>query len=133
MDKNELKPQYEFLDNKGTFRLEQPENTSYLYFPIVGEQGIKGALLPTLGGDLAGAQAAKGAVSGRSGGDFPEFCRAALAYRLREPDRKRERRIQDCSCIHRRRQAQGAEVTIPLQEITPLDPNRTHEIIVELI
>lgn len=44
--------QYEFLDNQGTFRLEQPENVSYLYFPIAGEQGIKGALTPTLGGDL---------------------------------------------------------------------------------
>ena len=44
--------QYEFLDRKGTFRLEQPENVSYLYFPIAGEQGIKGAVTPTLGGDL---------------------------------------------------------------------------------
>lgn len=47
-----MKTQYQFLDNKGTFRLEQPENTSYLYFPVAGEQGIKGALTPTLGGDL---------------------------------------------------------------------------------
>lgn len=44
--------QYEFLDNQGTFRLEQPDNLSYLYFPVAGEQGIKGALTPTLGGDL---------------------------------------------------------------------------------
>ena len=44
--------QYEFLDRKGTFRIEAPENTSYLYFPIAGEQGIKGALTPALGGDL---------------------------------------------------------------------------------
>ncbi len=43
---------YQFLDNQGTFRLEQPENTSYLYFPVAGEQGIKSALTPTLGGDL---------------------------------------------------------------------------------
>lgn len=48
--------QYEFLDNRGTFRLEQPENTSYLYFPVAGEQGIKGALTPTLGGDLKCSQ-----------------------------------------------------------------------------
>ena len=27
---------YEFLDNQGTFRLKQPENVSYLYFPIAG-------------------------------------------------------------------------------------------------
>ncbi|MDE6607462.1 MAG: cellobiose phosphorylase [Lachnospiraceae bacterium] len=44
--------QYEFLDEKGTFRLEGPENVSYLYFPIAGEQGIKGAVTPSLGGDL---------------------------------------------------------------------------------
>lgn len=56
MNKNEIRPQYEFLDNRGTFRLEQPENTSYLYFPIAGEQGIKGALTPTLGGDLKCSQ-----------------------------------------------------------------------------
>lgn len=44
--------QYEFLDRQGTFRLERPDNTSYLYFPIAGEQGIKGAVTPTLKGDL---------------------------------------------------------------------------------
>lgn len=47
---------YTFLDNQGTFRLEQPENVSYLYFPIAGEQGIKGAVTPTLGGDLKRSQ-----------------------------------------------------------------------------
>lgn len=49
---HETATRYQFLDNGGTFRLEQPENTSYLYFPVAGEQGIKGALTPTLGGDL---------------------------------------------------------------------------------
>lgn len=43
---------YEFIDEKGTFVLEQPENTSYLYFPIAGEAGLKGAVTPNLGGDL---------------------------------------------------------------------------------
>lgn len=43
---------YEFIDEKGTFVLEQPENTSYLYFPIAGEEGLKGAVTPNLGGDL---------------------------------------------------------------------------------
>lgn len=43
---------YEFVDEYGTFRLEQPENTSYLYFPIAGEQGIKGSVTPSLGGDI---------------------------------------------------------------------------------
>lgn len=48
--------QYQFLDDKGTFRLEGPENVSYLYFPIAGEQGMKGALTPLLGGDLKRSQ-----------------------------------------------------------------------------
>lgn len=42
---------YKFTDHKGSFYLKNPENTSYLYFPIVGDQGIKGALTPNLGGD----------------------------------------------------------------------------------
>lgn len=43
---------YEFLDKKGTFTIKQPENTSYLYFPIAGEAGLKGAITPNMGGDL---------------------------------------------------------------------------------
>lgn len=43
---------YEFLDRFGTFRMERPENTGYLYFPIAGENGVKGAVTPLLGGDL---------------------------------------------------------------------------------
>ncbi len=43
---------YTFIDEKGTFELERPENSSYLYFPIVGETGLKGAVTPNLGGDL---------------------------------------------------------------------------------
>lgn len=43
---------YEFLDRYGTFRMENPENTGYLYFPIAGENGVKGAVTPVLGGDL---------------------------------------------------------------------------------
>ena len=41
----------QFLDNKGTFSLKQPENYSYLYFPVAGERGIKSSLTPNLGGD----------------------------------------------------------------------------------
>ena len=47
---------YEFLDNKGTFRLEGADAVSYLYFPIAGEQGMKGAVTPNLGGDLKRGQ-----------------------------------------------------------------------------
>ena len=42
---------YRFIDEKGTFALERPENYSYLYFPVAGEQGIKSAVAPNLGGD----------------------------------------------------------------------------------
>lgn len=41
-----------FTDNNGTFSIEQPENYSYLYFPIAGENGIKSSLSPNLGGDI---------------------------------------------------------------------------------
>lgn len=43
---------YEFLDCQGTFRMKQPENTGYLYFPVAGENGLKGAVTPNLSGDL---------------------------------------------------------------------------------
>lgn len=43
---------YGFVDEKGTFYVENPDNTSYLYFPLVGEQGIKSAITPNLGGDI---------------------------------------------------------------------------------
>lgn len=42
---------YQFLDEKGTFTLEKPENYSDQYFPVAGENGIKSALTPNLGGD----------------------------------------------------------------------------------
>lgn len=40
-----------FLDRNGTFSIEQPENYSYLYFPIAGERGLKSSVTPNLGGD----------------------------------------------------------------------------------
>lgn len=42
---------YQFLDEKGTFRLNNPELTSYLYFPIANESGVMSSVTPTLGGD----------------------------------------------------------------------------------
>jgi Cellobiose phosphorylase len=39
------------LNREGTFSLENPENYSYLYFPIAGEQGLKSVVTPNLGGD----------------------------------------------------------------------------------
>ena len=41
----------EFLDRFGTFRIGCPEDTSYLYFPIASEKGLKSSLTPNLGGD----------------------------------------------------------------------------------
>lgn len=41
-----------FTDSKGTFRINQPENVSCLYFPIAGEGGIKCSVTPNLGGDI---------------------------------------------------------------------------------
>lgn len=40
-----------FIDQKGTFSVENPENYSYLYFPVAGEKGLKSVVTPNLGGD----------------------------------------------------------------------------------
>lgn len=44
--------QYQYIDEKGTFQLKNPELTSYLYFPIANEEGVMGSITPSLGGDL---------------------------------------------------------------------------------
>ena len=41
-----------FTGDDGTFSIIQPENYSYLYFPVAGEQGVKSSLTPNLGGDM---------------------------------------------------------------------------------
>lgn len=41
----------EFIDENGSFYLKNPQNYSYLYFPIAGENGIRSCLTPLLGGD----------------------------------------------------------------------------------
>ena len=43
----------EFTDWHGSFRLSNPQNISYLYFPVAGEgpSGIRSSLTPLLGGD----------------------------------------------------------------------------------
>lgn len=40
-----------FIDRNGSFLIERPENTSYLYFPLASETGLKSAVTPNLGGD----------------------------------------------------------------------------------
>lgn len=40
-----------FLDDNGTFTLDNPERVSGLYFPLASETGLKSAITPNLGGD----------------------------------------------------------------------------------
>lgn len=40
-----------FIDEHGSFTMKNPENTSYLYFPLASEAGLKSAVTPNLGGD----------------------------------------------------------------------------------
>lgn len=47
---------YEFLNRNGDFRIENPDASSGLYFPIAGEAGIKSSLTPNLGGDCKVSQ-----------------------------------------------------------------------------
>lgn len=42
----------QFLDPESTFRLENADQTSYLYFPLVNEAGMMSAITPTLHGDI---------------------------------------------------------------------------------
>lgn len=43
---------WHFVDDTGTFVLENPHQTSYLYFPLVNEAGMMSAITPTLHGDI---------------------------------------------------------------------------------
>lgn len=45
-----------FIDEHGSFLIKQPENTSYLYFPLASETGLKSAVTPNLGGDAKTSQ-----------------------------------------------------------------------------
>ena len=40
-----------FIDNKGTFKLKNPESNSYMYFPLANEAGVMSSITPTLNGD----------------------------------------------------------------------------------
>lgn len=42
---------YYFTDKNGSFHIEKPERTSFLYFPMAAENGLKSSITPTLGGD----------------------------------------------------------------------------------
>jgi cellobiose phosphorylase len=43
---------WEFIDQDGTFRLIDPDGSSYLYFPLVNEAGMMSAVTPDLHGDI---------------------------------------------------------------------------------
>lgn len=47
---------YEFLGNDGEFRLGNPDNYSYLYFPDGAPSGMMGTVTPRFGGDLKTSQ-----------------------------------------------------------------------------
>lgn len=42
---------YSYTDKYGSFHMEKPEESSYLYFPLAGESGLKSSITPLLGGD----------------------------------------------------------------------------------
>lgn len=41
-----------YLDKKGTFTLNDPDLTNYMYFPLANEAGMMSAITPDLGGDI---------------------------------------------------------------------------------
>lgn len=45
-----MKP-LKFIDEYGSFTVKNPENVSYLYFPLASETGLKSSITPNLGGD----------------------------------------------------------------------------------
>jgi cellobiose phosphorylase len=47
---------WQFTDEHGTFRLENPHHTSALYFPLVNEVGMMSVVTPTLHGDAKTGQ-----------------------------------------------------------------------------
>jgi cellobiose phosphorylase len=48
--------QWNFSDKKGTFILENPHKTSYLYFPLANEAGMMSSITPALHGDIKTSQ-----------------------------------------------------------------------------
>ncbi|MDP5275150.1 GH36-type glycosyl hydrolase domain-containing protein [Chengkuizengella axinellae] len=47
---------WKFIDNDSTFVLNNPQKSSYLYFPLVNEAGMMSAITPTLHGDIKTSQ-----------------------------------------------------------------------------
>lgn len=47
---------WDFIDNDGTFSLDQPQYSSHLYFPLVNEAGMMSVVTPSLHGDIKSGQ-----------------------------------------------------------------------------
>jgi cellobiose phosphorylase len=47
---------WQFIDDKGTFVLSDPDRHGYLYFPLVNEGGLVAVVTPTLHGDVKAGQ-----------------------------------------------------------------------------
>ena len=56
MKKNPSHVGWQFIDDNGTFRLQQPHLTNYLYFPLVNHAGMISVVTPTLHGDIKTGQ-----------------------------------------------------------------------------
>jgi cellobiose phosphorylase len=56
MDKNNLYNSWKFKGEDGSFQLESPHKTSYLYFPLANEAGMMSSITPNLHGDIKTSQ-----------------------------------------------------------------------------
>lgn len=51
-----MKNNWNFIDEHGTFELEAPHKSSYLYFPLANESGMMSSITPKLSGDIKTGQ-----------------------------------------------------------------------------
>jgi cellobiose phosphorylase len=56
MQNKPKKYSWQFIDENGTFRLQDPHLSSYLYFPLLNEAGMMSVVTPMLNGDIKTGQ-----------------------------------------------------------------------------
>ncbi len=56
MENKESVENWKFINNSGTFLLNSPNHTSYLYFPLANEAGMMSSITPDLKGDIKTGQ-----------------------------------------------------------------------------
>jgi cellobiose phosphorylase len=56
MNSERLIKGWEFIDGDGTFVMDNPHRTSYLYFPLANEAGMMSSITPSLQGDIKTSQ-----------------------------------------------------------------------------